>query len=83
MGNPNQRTVVTGLLDVWFPPTGPCPFCDDPLGARHRTIDTIGSRVLAGDPPHRVATDFDIPIAAVEACQLAHRRTGAGGTPHR
>jgi len=86
MGNPTLRrnaAGMSGLLDVWFPCTGRCPFCDDSLGARHRTIDTIASRVAAGDPPHRVAADYDLPIAAVEACIEVHRRTGAGGNPHR
>jgi hypothetical protein len=74
---------MTGLLDVWFPDTGRCPLCDDSLGARHRTIDTIGSRVLAGDPPEQVAADYNLPIAAVEACVETHQRTGAGTSVHR
>lgn len=47
------------LLDLVFPPNGPCAFCGDEIvGARHRVIDALAEHVCAGDSIDSVAEDY-------------------------
>ena len=52
-------------LEQELPPHGPCGLCGDP-DARHRVLDAIHDRVVAGgDGEEEVARDYDLTVEAV------------------
>ena len=62
MSEPNWK-----LLDKWWPPRGPCGFCNGP-DARHRVWDTIQGRHKAGDSIEVLVKDYGVSRRAIEAC---------------
>jgi Holliday junction resolvase RusA-like endonuclease len=53
-------------LDAHFPRRGPCLICGVPgEDARHRVVDAIADRVLAGDDEQSVADDHGVTVEAV------------------
>ena len=56
-------------IDHWFPPLGPCGFCNVPgVDQRHRAIDAIAGLLNAGEDEDTVAWEFEVPVEAVRAC---------------
>lgn len=54
------------MLNRWWPPRGPCAFCD--CGdARHRIFDEIRGRQRAGDSLKTLARDFRVSKGAIKA----------------
>lgn len=63
-----RRAVAQLAKDLtnYFPRRGPCLLCGvKGEDARHRVIDAVVDRVLAGEDPGLVAWDFDLPADAV------------------
>ena len=64
-----ERTyrVKVAELDRLFPPNGPCAFCGDTMiGARHRFIDAIAERIIAGDSREDTMKDFGVTAKQVD-----------------
>lgn len=53
-------------LDLHFPKRGQCLICGVPgEDQRHRVVDAIAERVVAGDDEEQVAEDYGVTVAAV------------------
>lgn len=68
--------VAMAELGKWFPRCGPCAFCGH-KDKRHRMWDTMLGMLDGGDSVELVATNYCVPVEAVEAVQRIrpyHRR---------
>ncbi len=57
-------------MSATLAPRGPCALCGCP-DARHREVDAVVDRVLAGDPIAEVAEDYDWTVPMVRAAAIA------------
>ena len=66
----DQATDYPPWIDEVIPYHGECGFCGA-YDARHRVLEAISGRVLAGDSPESVAADYNYPIRFVKQVALA------------
>ena len=63
-------------LDKYFPLKGTCFHCGKDL--RHKTLDAISQRFASGESANMLATEYDVPVQAIELVIRRYSTTPLG-----